>query len=978
VSAVVVRTLLVTDIERSTALLQRLGPRYGELLGRHRQLIRAAVAARGGTEHDTEGDSFLLAFGSATAALEAAVEAQIALLGEPWPDDAVVRVRMGLHAGEVADTAGGLVGLAVHHTARIADAGHGGQILVSDVVRRLSGELSGGIGLRRLGPVRLRDVGEIVLHEVMHPQLPGEYPPLRTEGGSQNNLPAPRTSLVGREREATIVHQILAEHRLVTLTGVGGCGKTRLALRVAAEEVGEDTDGVWLVELGGLAAPDDVPCALAMALGVCGRTDDAPLDASLAVLEGRRSLVVLDNCEHLLDAAARLVDEVLDRLPGCRVLATSRQPLGLHGEAVFEVPALPVPLPSADPGEVVAADAVRLFEARADLVAPGGFRVGPDDAATVAAIVRRLDGIPLAIELAAARMRALTAAEILSRLDDRFRLLTSGSRTGLAHHQTLRAAVDWSYRLLVPAEQTLLARLAVFHGGCDLAAVEAVAAGDPVGPGDELGLLAALHDKSLALVDHEGGTTRWHLPDTIREYALERLEEGGEAAVVRDRHAAHFAAVADAVDRGPVDGGLLAWLARFTGDDANLAAAVRWAAEHRPVDALRIVAGLGWPWGLLLAVPPGVVAPAHAAMVACGDDAPALRARASAWLVGCEFWTGQRPAAALSRLRAAVRLAEESGDPRAVASTAMALVYLGSFLGWGEITEQDVRAAVDAADATGDDWVRLVARLNLASVVPLGAMSQFARQALDLVTRHRLTELEPLLLGHLSLDAAQRGASEEALVLARAAAGKRHALPFLHRRLGTPLSFAEAEHGDPALAVALAEDNLEEARANGATPMDRAQAEARLAHALFLAGRRAEVRAHAEVALAQPGMERFFEIALAALALAAVERASGDLEAAASCVVPIVAAPGRTDAYWRAVAEVAAVALAAGRRQDAADLLATSDEGRATRGMPLPPALVPADAALHDALVGWTGRPLGHDAVRRITAELATGAMSSA
>jgi predicted ATPase/class 3 adenylate cyclase/Tfp pilus assembly protein PilF len=612
-------TFLFTDIEGSTRLLQHLGGQYAAVREEHRRLLRDAFQRGGGDELGTEGDSFFVVFPTATGAVAATVAAQRALAAHSWPAGAPVRVRMGLHTGTPTLTLGEYVGLDVHRAARISAAGHGGQVLLSQSTRSLvEHDLPEGTSLRNLGSHRLKDLQQPEqLFQVVLADLPGDFPPLRSLELVAHNLPIQLTSFIGREREMAEVAQLLTETPLLTLTGAGGCGKTRLALQVAAERVEEYADGVWLVDLSALGDAGLVPQAVAVVLGV-REEPGRPLIETLAdSLRPKRLLLVLDNCEHLVAACAWLVERLLRTCPGLCVLATSREVLGIVGEAAWRVPPLSLPdperLPPAGAGLVSALteyEAVRLFIERAQLSRPR-FAVTHDNARTVAQVCVRLDGIPLAVELAAARVRVLAVDQIAARLDDRFRLLTGGSRTALPRQQTLRATIDWSYELLSESERALLRRLSVFAGGFTLAALEAVCAGDGVSEEEILDLLARLVDKSLVLTVEPGeagsaggaswGTDpgRFRLLETIRQYGAEHLEAAGEAAIWRGRHRDWFLTLAEQAEpelQGPRQA---EWLERLEMEYANLRTALNWSVEGGEAEAgMRLGGALGRFWSL--------------------------------------------------------------------------------------------------------------------------------------------------------------------------------------------------------------------------------------------------------------------------------------------------------------------------------------------------------------------------------------------
>jgi predicted ATPase/class 3 adenylate cyclase len=532
-------TFLFTDIEGSTRLLQHIGDRYAQILADQRRLLRSAFQHRGGHEVRTEGDACFVAFPRAKDAVEAAVVAQRALASHPWPEGAEVRVRMGLHTGEPLRLDIGYIGVDVHQAARICSAGHGGQILISATTHALvAQDLPESASLRDLGEHRLKDlVHPHRLFQITVPDLPAAFPPLKSLSMLPNNLPIQLTSFIGREREIAEIKTMLATARLLTLTGAGGSGKTRLALEVGVDLLELYADGVWFADLAALADPGLVPQTVASALRV-REQPGRPLTETLVDSLGPKSLLLLfDNCEHLLAACAGLADALLRACPNLQILATSREGLGIAGEALYPVPTFPVSdlerLPSME--DLSGYEAVRLFTERAAAVLPT-FKVTPQNAKAVAQICHQLDGIPLAIELAAVRVKTLAVDQIVARLNDRFRLLTSGSRTALPRQQTLRAAIDWSYDLLSEPERVLLRRLAVFAGGWTLETAEAVCWGGSVNADDVLDLLTSLVDKSLVLAETQHGEARYRLLETVLQYNRDKLEESGEAGDLRRRH----------------------------------------------------------------------------------------------------------------------------------------------------------------------------------------------------------------------------------------------------------------------------------------------------------------------------------------------------------------------------------------------------------------------------------------------------------
>jgi predicted ATPase/class 3 adenylate cyclase len=598
-SAAQTLTFLFTDIEGSTAMLQRLGGSYAEVLVGHHEIIRSGLAAHHGREVDTQGDAFFAVFAAPSACVAAAVEMQRALSAHRWPADYPVRVRMGIHSGEAAQTPVGLVGLEVHRAARIAAVAHGGQIVLSAAAAALlSDSLPAGASVRDLGLHRLKDLGRPErLFQLDADGLPTAFPPLTSLDNPKlrNNLPAQPSSFIGRDAQLAEVHRLLDGSRLVTLTGAGGAGKTRLGLQAAAGLADGSGDGVWFVDLAPLQDGDLAAAATASVLGI--REDPGrPITETLVDAVGDRSLLVLlDNCEHLIDACAKLADALLRGCPNIVLLTTSREPLGIDGEQVYRVPSMVTPAEGDGVDVIRSAEAVRLFTDRAR---QQGARLSwdPEAAEVAGRICRRLDGIPLAIELAAARLRVMPVAELDARLDQRFSILTGGSRAALPRQQTLLAMVDWSWELLTPGERHVLASLSVFAGGFDLAAAEAVAGGEIVPAVEVLGYLAALVDKSLVhfdtgIGDGTGdGPVRYRLLETVRQYAMRRLQGRDRAAAdeVAAAHRDHYLALARAAAPRLVARDQPEWLDRLDLELDNLRAAI--AFSLRRADA---TAGIG-------------------------------------------------------------------------------------------------------------------------------------------------------------------------------------------------------------------------------------------------------------------------------------------------------------------------------------------------------------------------------------------------
>ena len=559
------RTFLFSDIEGSTRLLDELGMgAYKAVLERQAAILRAAFAAHGGEEEGTEGDSFFVVFDSALEAVAAAVEAQRSLAAESWPPGVEVNVRMGLHAGEASSSAAGLVGLDVNRAARIAAAAHGGQVIVSDAVRALvTPGLDAAITLRGLGSHRLKDLREPQpLSQVVADGLRVDFPPLRSIDARPNNLPTQLTSFVGRERELAEAGALLESNRLVTLTGPGGTGKTRLSLQVAANAAERYPDGVFFVALETVREPGLVASRIAGAIGL-SESGNRPADVVLREwLASKQVLFVLDNFEQVL-AAGPVVADLLRDAPGASALVTSRAALRVSGEQEYPVPGLPTPpdlsqlssldlasLPAdqrtVDAASLSTYESVRLFIARATSVRPD-FRVTNDNAPAVAAIAARLHGMPLAIELAAARIKLFSPDALRKRLEDQLGLLSTGARDLPERQQTLRGAIAWSYDLLDEGHRRLLDRLSVFEGGIDLAAAEAVC-----GPASELRVdvvdgLVDLADQSLIRTIDATGDPRFAMLDTIKAYAGEMLAARGEAAEITRRHGTWFLELAQRI-----------------------------------------------------------------------------------------------------------------------------------------------------------------------------------------------------------------------------------------------------------------------------------------------------------------------------------------------------------------------------------------------------------------------------------------------
>ncbi|MBI3746183.1 MAG: hypothetical protein HY264_06595 [Chloroflexi bacterium] len=600
---------LFSDIEGSTRLEQAVGTAaYADLRERHRALLRAAFSARGGGEQGTEGDSFFVVFRTAADALTAAANAQRSMAVEPWPVSAVVRVRMGIHAGEATMAGGSLVGLAINRAARIAAVAHGGQVLVSETVRGLAGgSLPDELGLVDLGSHRLRDLREPErLYQLAAPGLEEAFPPLATIDARPNNLPTQLTSFVGRAEELAEALALLEQNRLVTMTGPGGTGKTRLSLQVAAAVADAHPDGTFFVPLETVRDAALVASRIGSEIGLSESGGRSARDVLVEWLSGKRVLLVLDNFEQVSDGGPVIAD-LLRAAPGLKVLATSRAPLRVSGEQEFPVPGLPVPPDpsqlggyeqarrgggSLDLAELNTYEAVRLFVARAVAVRPD-FSVTNANAPAVAAICARLQGMPLAIELAAARVKLLNPEAILGRLEHQLNLLAAGARDLPVRQQTLRGAIAWSYDILDEPARRLLERLSVFANGFDLEAAEAVSGPAAEAGGDILDGLMALADQSL-IRSIDGDAPRFYLLETIREFAAEMLDRREDAATIRARHTAWCVELAEGAAAGLSGPDQRSLLSRLERDHDNIRASIDRAVGAGDGDAAIRLAFAMW------------------------------------------------------------------------------------------------------------------------------------------------------------------------------------------------------------------------------------------------------------------------------------------------------------------------------------------------------------------------------------------------
>jgi predicted ATPase/class 3 adenylate cyclase len=758
-------TFLFTDVEGSTRLWEQDPERMRPALARHDAIARAAVEAHGGRVVKMTGDGMHAVFPEPHAALRAALALQQALADPAATGGLALRVRCGLHAGSGESRDDDYFGPAVNRAARIMGAAHGGQVLLSQAVAaRVADGLPPEASLRDLGSVRLRDLSSPErVYQLVHPRLRRDFPALRSLEATPNNLPQQVSSFVGRERELAEARRLLLGNRLLTFAGTGGLGKTRLALQLAAEVLEDFPDGVWLVELAPVADPSRVAQAAASVLGVREDAARSPADVLALYVRERALLLVLDNCEHLVQGCAEFARLLLQAGPRLKILATSREALRVAGETIYAVPPLAVPAADAtgDPGSAAAG---RLFLERARAAQPA-FRLTPENAAPVATICRQLDGIPLALELAAARTRAMSIESIAARLDDRFRLLARGDRTALPRQQSLRALIDWSHDLLAEPERVLLRRLSVFAGGWTIEAAEAVCADESLEAASVLDLLAQLVDKSLVVL--EPGGERYRMLETIRQYARERLEAAREKRTLRSRHLAYYAALTARAKPELTGPGQGDWLARLDAERENLLAAHRWC-DRAPDGAqagLQMINAVKLYWFARGLLGLGLRLTEEALARPAAQPRNAARCRAL-FTAGQMLAFGGRYADAVAPLRQGLAIARELADEAAQLAAlqplALALLGIGDFGAARECAAQ----ALTLAQKLGD-------KHQLMGAINLVAQLHRARQELDaaeplygeVMTLARASgDRENIAIGllNLAMVAVSRGAHERA------------------------------------------------------------------------------------------------------------------------------------------------------------------------------------------------------------------------
>ena len=899
-------TLLFSDIEGSTRLLRRTGEAYPELLERHRMLLRRAFERHGGHVLGTEGDQFFVAFESAGDAAAAAADAQHALAEEEWPDGNEVRVRMGLHTGEPRQVEGGYVGLDVHQAARVMAAGHGGQVLVSATTRAL------------LGPtVELRDLGEHALIARVGPQqlyqheldgLPSEVPPLNTLDNRFTSLPSVPNAFVGRERELAEAAELLArdEVRLLTLIGTGGTGKTRLALQLAANTLDRFPGGAAFVLLTPVREWELVVPTIAQTLGLRDQPGESALETLGEYLRDKRLLLVLDNFEQVLPAAPAL-SSLLAEAPGLKLLATSRSPLHLSGEHAYRVPQLALP------------DSVELFVERAQAAA-ADFELTEENSEAVTAICRRLEGLPLAIELAAPRVRTLTPQALLRRLDQRLALLTGGAQDADERQRTLRNTIAWSYDLLPEREQALFRQLAVFVGGFRF---EAAAAGDS--SADVLGGLDSLVEKSLLLrlrEDSDGEARFWML-ETLREYALERLEAAGELEDASRRHGTWFAELAECLDAESGTGDQAAAVARLADDYPNLRVAIERARESRDGELLLRLATALWSfWSTR-----GYVAEGRRALEDALELSGRRPARALLGLCSLRVFSGSSDGL-LDDVDEVLRAAEELGDPLTLAQAWNLLGRVeGTLVGalgraeeaWRQALAHAERGNLRAERAESIGWLMMAANFGPLPVDEgIARCRRFHDEALD----------DPFIRGNALVELGALEAMRGNFPLARELLGEGlDTIAELGFALRAAMSMQEAFYvemlaGDLDAAERIAREayaTLERMGERGYL----SSAAALLAHALSARGELDEAERFSRTSEEATAPDDAFSHVLWRTARAKIRARRGELVQAEALAREAVAFAERTDllnTHGDTLGDLAEVIALAGRRHEAADV----------------------------------------------------------
>ncbi len=707
-------TFLFTDIENSTKLWEQFPEAMKSALAQHDKIIKQAIDDHNGRIIKTTGDGVHAAFQTGVSGVQAAIAIQQGLFTAEWKqiEPYKLHTRIGLHTGEAEERGGDYYGSTLNRAARLMSIAYGGQTLLSttttDLVRD---QLPADLSIRDLGEHRLKDlVRSEHIFQLINPALPSEFPALKSVDAFPNNLPVQLTTFIGREREIEEAKNRLNSARLLTLIGPGGTGKTRLALQLAAELLPSFSDGVWVAELAPLADPALIMQTIASVLGLRDQLGMHMDELVVDYLRAKNILLVMDNCEHLVEACAQLIDQLLHACPNLKIIASSREALGINGETIYRVPSLSLPDPAqTTPEALLRSESIQLFLARAAAVSPS-FTLNDHNATAVAQICRRLDGIPLALELAAARVPVFAAEQLAARLDDRFKLLTGGSRTALPRQQTLRATIDWSYDLLLENERALLRKLSVFAGGWSFEAVEAICP-----ELDVLNLLTQLINKSLVIAEEEKGETRYHLLETVRQYARDKLLEAGEAIQARDAHFNYFFELARTAAPKLNGYEALIWVMRLETEFDNIRAALSWATENNVEAALRMCASLLYFWNRRGLEEEGrhligeALAQALKLPRTDGEaDRQMMKSLGEAWhsMAMLAYSQGDNARAIESSKEAAV-LARQLNDKRllalALAFQASGKMWLGTTEGVEELLEEALAAARESGDkyATG-------------------------------------------------------------------------------------------------------------------------------------------------------------------------------------------------------------------------------------------------------------------------------------
>jgi predicted ATPase/class 3 adenylate cyclase len=790
-------TFVFSDIEGSTRLLQILGDGYSNVLERHHAIVEGAVEVAGGVVVKTEGDGFFVAFRSAVAAVTCAVDVQQALAAEPWPAGHHLRVRMGIHTGEAKLGGADYVGIDVHRAARIAASGHGGQILLSEATARLTEYgLPEGTFLEDLGRHALKDLAhEEHIYQLSVSGLPREFPPLSTASGVKGNLPQRTVPFVGRRDETRRLAEAVGTHRLVTLTGSAGVGKTSLALAVAPQISALFPDGIWLVEVSRVVDEAMLAAAVARQLRITENPSQDLADTLAARLARASALLILDGCEHLVAAVARFTQSILEASADLHILVTSREWLAIRGEVLVHLGPMAVPAATARSiAELSSYDSVALFAERARVVQPG-FEITPSNGPLIAEICRRLDGIPLAIELAAARLKMLSPWQLVERLDQQFALLAGRDRDVAPHQQTLETTLDWSHDSLTPGEQVLFARLSVFSGGFSLEAVEEVCSGSQVERGQVLDLLGRLVETSLVEAA-ETDPVRYRLLEPVGHYARRRLDQLGETGTYRRRHARFFTQLAEEADRSLHGPEQRPWSDRLDRDRYNLRSALDFLEEDGdPTEVLRLAGALRWYWVIRRDVGEGW-SRLKRALADRGEAAPDVVARAlnGVGLLAIRRLDFERAREALTEARELYRsIGDGKGEARQV--------YHLATLAWFRDDADEADALANEAETMsrrfGDHW-------GLAWT--LAVRGTMARLRGDLAeARHFMDESHQVFVRHtgsldqgwslLRLGAVARDEGDYELA-ARCYTDGRDAL----ERAGDPLGVAHADAGLGAMA----------------------------------------------------------------------------------------------------------------------------------------------------------------------------------